>query len=214
MDSPKQPPHKDRPARLNDVVSETMRRRQRGEILSDRQVIDAHPDLAPELEQRLEALRAVEHDHRQSTLETTIALDPLAPNQVIGSYHIRSRLGQGGFGEVYLAEQTEPVRRHVALKVIRRFWDSPEFIARFEDERQVLALLDHPNVAKVFDGGRLDDGRPYMVMEYVRGLPITEHCDKQRLNIDDRLLRLYQAWPMPDKISEWQAKADNLGMNR
>ena len=80
-------------------------------------------------------------------------------------------------GEVWLAEQTEPVRRQVALKVIKAGMDSAQVVARFEAERQALALMDHPNIATVFDGGTTPEGRPYFVMEYVQGVPITEYCD-------------------------------------
>jgi serine/threonine protein kinase len=105
----------------------------------------------------------------------------------IGSYKLLSVLGEGGFGIVYLAEQKEPVRRQVALKVIKPGMDSKQVIARFESERQALALLDHPNIAHVFDGGSTEAGRPYFVMELVKGEPITKYCDEQKLNIEERL---------------------------
>ena len=105
----------------------------------------------------------------------------------IGPYKILSVLGEGGFGVVYLAEQTTPVRRRVALKVIKPGMDSRAVIARFEAERQALAMMDHPNVAKVFDAGTTEQGRPYFVMEHVPGVPVTEHCDRHRLSIDERL---------------------------
>jgi len=109
----------------------------------------------------------------------------------LGSYRLRSVLGEGGMGIVYLAQQEHPIRRQVALKVIKPGMDSKRVIARFEAERQALALLDHPNIAHVYDAGTTDAGRPYFVMEYVKGLPITEYCDRQRLRIEDRL-RLFQ----------------------
>ncbi len=105
----------------------------------------------------------------------------------IGPYRILEQLGEGGFAVVYLAEQTEPVRRRVALKVIKLGMDTKQVIARFEAERQALAIMDHANVARVFDAGVTDDGRSYFVMEHVPGVPITEHCDRQRLNIEQRL---------------------------
>ncbi len=111
----------------------------------------------------------------------------LTSGQRIGRYIIREILGEGGFAVVYLAEQTEPVRRRVALKVIKLGMDTKQVIARFEAERQALAMMDHPNVAKVFDAGVTDDGRPYFVMEHVPGVPVTEHCDRQRLSIEQRL---------------------------
>ncbi len=90
-------------------------------------------------------------------------------------------------GTVYLAEQTEPVRRRIALKIIKLGMDTKQVVARFEAERQALALMDHPNVAQVYDGGATDEGRPYFVMEHVAGVPITEHCDRQRLTNRERL---------------------------
>ena len=105
----------------------------------------------------------------------------------IGHYKLLSVLGEGGFGIVYLAEQKQPVRRQVALKVIKPGMDSKQVIGRFESERQALALLDHPNIARIFDGGTTEAGRPYFVMELVKGLSITEYCDEQKLSIEDRL---------------------------
>lgn len=107
--------------------------------------------------------------------------------EYVGPFRILDRLGDGGFGVVYLAEQTQPVRRRVALKVIKPGMDSEAVLARFEAERQALAVMDHPCIAKVYDGGTTPEGRPYFVMEYVRGLPITQHCDKHRLSIEERL---------------------------
>jgi non-specific serine/threonine protein kinase/serine/threonine-protein kinase len=97
-------------------------------------------------------------------------------------------LGEGGMGEVWLAEQTEPFQRRVALKIIKRGMDSKRVVACFEAERQALAMMDHPAVAKVFDAGTTPRGRPYFVMEYVKGLPITEHCDRHRLSNRERLV--------------------------
>jgi len=105
----------------------------------------------------------------------------------VGPYKLLSVLGEGGFGIVYLAEQREPIRRQVALKVIKPGMDSKQVIARFEAERQALAVLDHPNIAHVFDAGATENGRPYFVMELVKGLPITEYCDEKRLSIEERL---------------------------
>ena len=101
----------------------------------------------------------------------------------IGPYRILAQIGEGGMGVVYLAEQTKPVRRRVALKLIKLGMDTKQFIARFEAERQALAMMDHPCVARVFDAGVTspeEGSRPYFVMEHVSGVPITEHCDRQR----------------------------------
>ncbi len=105
----------------------------------------------------------------------------------IGNYRILSMLGEGGFGIVYLAEQTEPVRRRVALKIIKLGMDTAQVVARFDAERQALALMDHPNVAKVLDAGATEQGRPYFVMEYVPGEPLLSYCDKARLATRDRV---------------------------
>ena len=113
------------------------------------------------------------------------------PGSWIGPYRLVRMLGEGGMGAVYLAEQEHPIQRQVALKVIKPGMDTKRVIARFEAERQVLALLDHPHIAHVFNAGRTKAGRPYFVMEYVQGLPITDYCDRQKLTIEERL-RLFQ----------------------
>ena len=110
----------------------------------------------------------------------------------IGPYVLREKIGEGGFGVVYVAEQKVPIRREVALKLIKPGMDSREVIARFEVERQTLAMMDHPHVAKVLDAGMTDAGRPYFVMELVRGQRITTFCDHYRLTVPDRL-RLFVA---------------------
>src|SRR5438876_10687080 len=147
-----------------------------------------------------------------------------APNSVIGRYKLLEKIGEGGFGVVYLAEQKEPVKRRVALRIIKLGMDTRQVVARFEAERQALALMDHPNIAKIFDAGATDSpltpslcpdggegvrreseedahakskitnhksqilqGRPYFVMELVRGVPITQYCDETQLSPDERL---------------------------
>ena len=109
------------------------------------------------------------------------------PGSLIGPYKLLQPIGEGGMGTVYMAEQTQPVRRMVALKVIKAGMDSRQVLARFEAERQALALMDHPNIAKVLDAGTTDDGRPYFVMELVKGIPITRYCDEHRLTPRERL---------------------------
>ena len=111
----------------------------------------------------------------------------VGPGCHIGRYKLLRILGEGGFAVVYLAEQKKPVRRRVALKIIKPGMDSKQVIARFEAERQALALLDHPNIAHVYDAGTARFGRPYFAMEFVKGLPLTEHCDRQKLTIEERL---------------------------
>src|SRR6185369_2406912 len=114
------------------------------------------------------------------------------PADKIGRYKLLEQIGEGGQGDVWMAEQGEPVRRRVALKIIKLGMNSKEVIVRFEAERQALALMDHPSIAKVFDGGVTESGRPYFVMELVRGVPITKYCDEQRLSLEKRLSVLVQ----------------------
>src|SRR5262249_41815770 len=106
---------------------------------------------------------------------------------VAGRYKLLKAIGEGGMGTVWLAEQTQPVRRQVAVKLVKPGMDSSSVLARFEAERQTLALMDHPNIAKVLDGGATEGGRPFFVMEYVEGVPITQHCDNESLSIPQRL---------------------------
>ena len=105
----------------------------------------------------------------------------------IGRYKLLEKIGEGGCGVVYMAEQEEPIRRRVAFKVIKLGMDTKQVIARFEAERQALALMDHPNIAKVLDAGATDTGRPYFVMELVRGIKITDYCDQNNLSTEERL---------------------------
>ena len=109
------------------------------------------------------------------------------PGARIGPYKLLQEIGEGGMGKVYMAEQVEPVRRRVALKIIKPGMDSAQVIARFEAERQALALMDHLNIAKVLDAGATDSGRPYFIMELVSGVPITKYCDDAQLNPRERL---------------------------
>jgi eukaryotic-like serine/threonine-protein kinase len=106
---------------------------------------------------------------------------------LIGPYKVLEQIGAGGMGVVYMADQQAPIRRRVALKIIKPGMDTDQVIARFEAERQALALMDHPNIAKVLDAGTTDSGRPYFVMELVRGIPITEYCDQNCLSVPERL---------------------------
>jgi len=130
----------------------------------------------------------------EETVPTVSFSDGTAkPGGRIGKYKILTILGEGGYGIVYLAEQQGLVKRRVALKVIKPGMDTKQVIARFEAERQALALLDHPNIAKVYDAGTTEAGRPYFVMEYVKGIPITEHCDRYKSKIEDRLTLEYHS---------------------
>ena len=105
----------------------------------------------------------------------------------IGPYKLLEEIGQGGMGTVYMAEQKKPVRRCVALKIVKAGMDSRQVLARFDAERQSLALMDHPGIARIIDAGTTELGRPYFVMELVRGVPINEYCDQNRLTVRERL---------------------------
>ncbi|MBL9172469.1 MAG: serine/threonine protein kinase, partial [Verrucomicrobiales bacterium] len=120
----------------------------------------------------------------KTVMDTTVRE---GPGTRIGRYKLLQQIGEGGMGVVYMAEQEEPVRRRVALKIIKLGMDSQQVVARFEAERQALAMMDHPNIARVLDGGTTDSGRPYFVMELVQGVSIIEFCDKARLSAQDRL---------------------------
>jgi tetratricopeptide (TPR) repeat protein len=146
------------------------------------------------LRRRVEVLLRA-HQQSNSLLDGPIPmLDTTEPESageccgtLIGPYKLLEQIGEGGFGVVFLAEQTQPVRRKVALKVLKPGMDTRQVVARFEAERQALALMDHPHIAQVFDGGETGTGRPYFVMELVRGVPITDFCDRNRLEVRPRL---------------------------
>jgi serine/threonine protein kinase/tetratricopeptide (TPR) repeat protein len=160
----------------------------------------------PDLRQRIEALLAAHFDasslldrprqdppptgdFREGAVLEPTGLPPMRPSlgATIGPYKLLQKLGEGGMGTVWMAEQEEPVKRKVALKVIKPGMDSVQVIARFEQERQALAMMDHPNIAKVLDAGATDGQRPYFVMELVKGIPITKYCDREHLTPKERL---------------------------
>ncbi len=145
----------------------------------------------PALRQEVESLLSA-HERAGVFLQPTVVLPEPGialerPGTMIGRYKLLEQIGEGGFGVVYMAEQTEPVQRKVALKIIKPGMDSRQIIARFEAERQALALMDHSNIAKVLDAGATEAGRPYFVMELVRGIPITNYCDQKALPMAERL---------------------------
>jgi serine/threonine protein kinase len=157
-----------------------------------------------ELRGRVEALLRAHHKSESSLDESAVeppstgqfrprpsALNPPAIPEVVGTcigpYKLLQRLGEGGMGTVFMAEQETPVKRRVAFKIIKAGMDSAHVIARFEQERQALAMMDHPNIAKVLDAGTTDSARPYFVMELVKGIPITKYCDQEQLTLPERL---------------------------
>jgi non-specific serine/threonine protein kinase/serine/threonine-protein kinase len=145
-----------------------------------------------------------EHPDADNTLasDSLDATRELYPGEVagpnLGNYRLMQRIGVGGMGEVWLAEQKVPIRRRVAIKLIKAGMDSREVIARFESERQTLALMDHPAIARVLDAGSTANGIPYFVMEYVAGTPITKYCDKHRLGVRQRLELFMHASSSPN----------------
>lgn len=123
----------------------------------------------------------------RSLYQTEFERPTEGPGTILGPYKLLQQIGEGGMGVVYMAEQHHPVQRKVALKIIKIGMDTRQVVARFEAERQALAMMDHPNIAKVFDGGSTNSGRPYFVMELVQGIPITEFCDKNKLSTRERI---------------------------
>jgi serine/threonine protein kinase/tetratricopeptide (TPR) repeat protein len=146
------------------------------------------------LRERVEALLRV-HEEEHSFLQTPtererVTIEGLggeSPGTQVGPYQLLEQIGEGGFGVVFLAEQQHPVRRQLALKIVKPGMDTRQVVARFEAERQALALMDHPHIARVLDGGETTSGRPYFVMELFRGLPLTRYCDEHRLTPRERL---------------------------
>jgi len=182
----------DEPQNLREVFSEALEKQtpqERRRYLDE--VCGSNVDLRCHLEALLQA-----HGQAGDFLEAgalggdeTLDIPPLCegPGTIIGRYKLLEKIGEGGMAVVYMAEQEQPVRRKVALKIIKLGMDTKNVIARFEAERQALALMDHPNVAKIFDGGTTETGRPYFVMELVRGVSITEYCDTNHLSPRERL---------------------------
>src|SRR5438876_7640027 len=143
----------------------------------------------PELRQRVERLLR-SHRHEDSFLHAPVTTDETLAEKtgtLIGPYKLLEQIGEGGMGTVWMAQQQEPVKRVVALKLIKAGMDSRQVIARFEAERQALALMDHPNIARVLDGGTTSAGRLYFVMDLVKGIPITKYADEHRLTLGQRL---------------------------
>ena len=162
-----------------------------------REACEGDPALLQRVERLLVADEAADDFLKTLPLDLTSAdaqgdrlgTDPLLADggAKVGGFHLLQRIGEGGMGVVYMAEQTDPIRRRVAVKIVKPGMDSQQVIARFEAERQALALMDHPHIARIFDAGKTEEGRPYFVMELVRGLPIHHYCDQQKLSMNERL---------------------------
>ena len=164
-------------------------RSQQGETPTPEDYVDRLPEHASLIRDRMDAL-----------LQTVLPDEPVTvpPGQAeestgesssrrIGPFKLLQSLGAGGMGEVWMADQLEPVKRRVALKLVKSGMDSKQMLARFEAERQALAMMDHPHIAKVLDAGIGEDGTPYFAMELVKGKPITDYCDRAKLGINERL---------------------------
>ena len=148
----------------------------------------------PSLRQQLESLIAI-HDQAGAIgflKDKSDSYSPLKLGQMVGPYRLVRFLGEGGFGVVYLAEQSIPMRRKVALKILKLGMDTKQIVARFEVEKQALAMMEHPGIAQVYDAGSTEQGRPYFVMEFVEGIPVTQYCNENGLSLPDRL-RLFTA---------------------
>ena len=185
---------------LDDIADDFLLRTRNGETPSINEYKEKYPDIASEIEEFLGTLAAVavakpdslpnsdtngkDTSHEISTHSTQVTL--LSETQ-IGPYQLGRELGQGGMGTVYLAEQTEPFKRQVALKLIRAGLDNSKVVGRFEAERQAVAMMDHSNIAKIYDAGTTETGLPFFVMELVDGIPVTKFCDENQLNIERRL---------------------------
>ena len=170
---------------LADLADDFLRRHRAGENPSPDEYRAKHPALADRIGELFPAVLAMEQPGLVAAVE---ALPPAERvGQTIGRYKLLERIGEGGFGVVYMAEQTYPVRRKVGIKVIKPGIDTRQVIARFEAERQALAMMDHENIAKVLDAGSTESGRPYFVMELVHGVPITDYCDRNELPLRERL---------------------------
>lgn len=153
-----------------------------------RQRIDSMLEAVDEADQYFEKVPNVIPPVEATSAET-VEVRPISegPGTVIGEYKLLQQIGEGGFGVVFMAEQEHPVRRKVALKIIKLGMDTKQVVARFEAERQALALMDHPNIAKILGAGSTQSGRPYFCMELVNGLPITQFCDENLISTEERL---------------------------
>ena len=179
---------------LDALVAHYIEAIERGETPDREKLIAENPALADDLRRfftdydRLQLTNLQPADHQVNPEATFILQHEPQPGTIFGGrYKLLQNIGEGGMGSVWVAEQKEPVKRKVAIKLVKAGMDSKQVLARFEAERQALAMMDHPNIAKVFDGGITEHGRPYFVMEYVKGVPFTEYCDKARLSLKERL---------------------------
>jgi|GEM_PF-6310150 len=176
---------------LDAFIAEYLEAVERGHKPDREQFLKDHPEFASQLRAffaDLDNMNAAKGSVRPELDVTFVpAQDSKSGTILVGRYKLLENIGEGGMGSVWVAEQQQPVKRKVAIKLVKAGMDSKQVLARFEAERQALALMDHPNIAKVFDGGMTDTGRPFFVMEYVKGVPFTEYCDRARLSLKERL---------------------------
>ncbi len=186
---PRQPPD-ELPDAVEDRLADALLRSPKEQARRLEALVSEFPGHAMALRSRLEAFRGEAGDSVPAGIDGVASGTEQTPGQRIDRYNLLERIDEGGMGTVWLAEQREPIRRRVALKVIKPGMDTRQVLARFEAERQALARMDHPHIAKVFDAGNTAFGRPYFVMEYIRGVPILEYCEAERLGIEGRLALL------------------------
>jgi serine/threonine protein kinase/tetratricopeptide (TPR) repeat protein len=170
---------------LAELADDFLRRHRAGERPSVDEYASRHPELADRIRELFPAAIVMEQPPFGATIDLGLPTERVGAT--IGRYKLLEQIGAGGMGIVFMAEQQEPVRRKVALKVIKPGMDTRQVIARFEAERQALAVMDHPSIARVLDAGTTQSGHPYFVMELVRGVPITSYCDENNLPVRDRL---------------------------
>jgi len=177
-------PDSGRDGQVAPVIEDFVRRLHAGESPTIEECVRRHPGLESRIRQLLPALMLME-----GFAKTTTGQEPGFEDQPLinGRYLLQQKIGQGGMGEVWVARQSAPVKRKVALKLIKKGMDSRSVIDRFGQERQALAMMDHPNIARVLDGGVTASGQPYFVMELVNGLPIDKYCDEAKLSLQERL---------------------------
>ena len=177
---------------LDRLLADCLERIDRGEVLDAEVLIGQHPQHAQGLRAffignaQLERVRQSGSEGERKSFAGA-AGDYESGDEIQGRYRLLELIGEGGMGAVWLAQQTTPVKRRVAIKLIRAGMDSKLVLARFDAERQALAMMDHPNIARVYDGGMTERGRPFFVMEYLRGTPLTDYCDQARLSVRDRM---------------------------
>ncbi len=179
-------------SQLDILIADYFKQIDRGETPSREKIKADNPAFADQLQSFFDNLDEIAAPSRDATTKTENPLTMHDNGKVIGPYKLLQRIGEGGMGEVWMAQQTRPIRRRVAVKLIKSGMDSRAVLARFEAERQALAMMDHDHIARVFDAGLSGDGRPYFVMELIKGVPITQFCDQGKLSTNDRLVLFIQ----------------------